>query len=184
MKTIKGIFLSLLTFSPMGVSLSVVSVNSANAQAATQSLAECVKELNDAYPYSVSSDIFTKHTQDCINNLATQTPTESLGQCVARMNKIYPYSVSSDVMTVNTESCNNLLRAQRSNIQQQVQPTSTNPQEFADCVNGQMYKQKEVCIDPWGSIDETCFYGGRGGKRNVSEATGVTIQQARAICGG
>ncbi len=198
MQTLKGIFLSLLAVSPMAVSLSVMSVNRANAQAAGQTLAQCVKELNDAYPYSVGSDVFKKHTQVCLNNLATQVPTESLGQCVAAMNRIYPYSVGSDVMNVHTETCNNLLTAQRSNSNRQVQPTPTpngtifvipgasgpSPQQFANCVNAQMYRQREVCINPWGGIDETCFYRGRGGKRTVSEPTGVTIGQARAICGG
>jgi hypothetical protein len=102
----------------MAVSLSVMSVNRANAQAAGQTLAQCVKELNDAYPYSVGSDVFKKHTQVCLNNLATQVPTESLGQCVAAMNRIYPYSVGSDVMNVHTETCNNLLTADRYNLPQ------------------------------------------------------------------
>ena len=198
MHTLKGILLSLLTVSPIAVSLSVVSINSVNAQADTQTLAQCVKQLNKAYPYSVGSDVFKKHTQACLTNLATQVPTGSLGQCVAEMNGIYPYSVSSDVMNIHTETCNNLLRAQRSNSNRQVQPTSTpngtifvipgasrqSPQQFANCVNAQMYKQREVCIDPWGGVDKTCFYRGTGGKRTVSEQTGVTIEQSRAICGG
>lgn len=196
MHSLKAIFLSLLAVGPMAVSLSVVSVNNANAQAASQTLAQCVKELNDAYPSYVGSDIFRRHTQVCLNNLATQTPTESLGQCVAGMNRVYPSYVGSDVTAVHTEACNNLLVAQRSNSNRQVQPTQngtffvipgasrTSPQEFANCVNGQMYKQKQVCIDPWGGIDESCFYRGRGGRTTVSEPTGVTIEQARVICGG
>lgn len=196
MHQLKGFLLSLIVVSPITVSLSVVSVSSANAQAAGQTLAQCVKELNDAYTSYVSSDVFRRHTQVCLDNLATQTPTESLGQCVAGMNRVYSSYVSSDVMTVHTEACNNLLRAQRSNSNRQVQSTPngnifvipgasrTSPQEFANCVNGQMYRQKQVCIDPWGGIDESCFYRARGGKRTVSEPTGVTIDQARAICGG
>ena len=58
------------------------------------------------------------------------------------------------------------------------------PQQFASCVNEQMYTQEEVCLDPWGGIDETCFYRGTGGRRTISEATGVTLEQARSICGG
>lgn len=196
MHQLKGFLLSLIVVSPITVSFSVVSMNKANAQTPSPTLAQCVKELNDAYPYRIEPDVFRKHTQVCLKNLAIQTPTESLGRCVAGMNQIYPYRIEPDVVAVHTEDCNNLLSAQRSNSNRQLQPTPngnifvipgasrTSPQEFANCVNGQMYRQKQVCIDPWGGIDESCFYRGRGGKRTVSEPTGVTIDQARAICGG
>ncbi len=55
---------------------------------------------------------------------------------------------------------------------------------FAKCVNQQMYTQKEVCIDPWGGIDRTCFYRGTGGKKTVTESTGITLEQASSTCGG
>ncbi|MHC5827905.1 MAG: hypothetical protein ACYT04_71465, partial [Nostoc sp.] len=58
------------------------------------------------------------------------------------------------------------------------------PEKFAQCVNQQMYRQKEVCIDPWGGMDETCFYRGRGGKKTVPEPTGITLEQASSTCGG
>jgi len=58
------------------------------------------------------------------------------------------------------------------------------PEKFAQCVNQQMYKQKEVCIDPWGRMDETCFFRGTGGKKTVSEPTGITLEQASSTCGG
>lgn len=60
----------------------------------------------------------------------------------------------------------------------------SSPQQLATCVNEQMYKQQEVCVDPWGGIDEDCFYRGTGGRRTISAATGVTLEQAQSICGG
>lgn len=171
MHSLKGIFLFLLAVSPIAVSLSVVSINSANAQAAGQALSQCVKELNDAYPYNVGSDVFRRHTQDCLNNLVTQTPTESLGQCVAAMNRIYPYNVGSDVMAVYTKDCSKLLTAQNSNFNRQVQPTpngttvvipsashtsneapKATTQQIADCMKNLMFDQEYVCTDP----DGTC----------------------------
>jgi hypothetical protein len=164
MHGLKGIFISLLVVSPIAVSFSVSSMNSAKAQAASQTLAQCIKELNEAYPYRVESDVFRKHTQVCLKNLATQTPTESLGQCVAGMNQIYPYRVESDVAAIHTEACNNLLTAQRSNSNRQVQSNPPppypyppypyppypqqsvgDPQAIADCVKKLLYERKPVC---------------------------------------
>lgn len=199
MRQLKGIFLSLLAVSPMAISLSVVSVNSANAQAASQTLAECVRELNDAYPYNVGSDVFKRHTQDCLNNLVTQTPTESLGQCVAAMNRIYPYNVGSDVMAVHTEACNELLTAQKSNSNRQVQPTpngtifvvpgasstsnqsnqapKATAQQIADCVKDLMFDQEYVCTDPDGKCGVFSSYW-----RQQNVATGLSEDAAVRAC--
>lgn len=198
MHQLKRIFLSLVVVSPTTLLLSAITVSSVHAQAANQTLAQCVKELNDAYPYRADSAIHKRHTQSCLNYLATQRPMESLGQCVAGLNQVYPYRADSEITIAHTETCSNLLKAQSSNFNPRVRPNSNggrnnvpgsgryqpSPQEFANCVNGQIYKQKEVCIDPWGGVDETCFYRGRGGRRTITEPTGVSIEQARSICGG
>jgi hypothetical protein len=159
MHGLKEIFIFLLAVSPTAVWLSFASVNSANAQATSQTLAQCVKELNDAYPYRIESVVFKKHTQVCLKNLATQTPTETLGQCVVAMNGLYPYRVESDVAAVHTEACNDLLTAQRLNSNRQVQSNPPypyppypypqqgggDPQAVADCVKKLLYERKPVC---------------------------------------
>lgn len=199
MYSLKRIFLSLLALSPMAVSLPVVSVNSANAQAASQTLAKCVHELNDAYPYNVGSDVFKKHTQDCLNYLLTQTPTESLGQCVAAMNRIYPYNAGSDIMTAHTEACNKLLTAQNSNSNRQVQPTSNGTifvvpgasgtsnqsnqapkattQQIADCMKDLMFDKEYVCTDPDGKCGVFSSYW-----RQQNVATGLSEDAAVRAC--
>lgn len=199
MHRLKGTFLSLLVASPGAV---LLSVSNADAQATGQTLAQCVKELNDAYPYSVNRDVHFENVRNCQNVLSSQVTSESIGQCVAGLNKVYPYSTNREVNASHTQICSNLLQVQQSNSnRRQAQPNSSlqpplmivpiprasqqaSPQQFANCVNGQMYKPKEVCIDPWGGVDESCFYRGRGGRRTVAEPTGVTIEQARSICGG
>ena len=55
-------------------------------------------------------------------------------------------------------------------------------QQFANCINKQMFREREVCIDPWGRVEDDCFFDKR--RETITESTGITFEQASAMCGG
>lgn len=130
------------------------------AQARTQTMAECVRELNDAYPYQINSTQYFKHVQVCQNTLSSQPPTESIGRCVSGLNQVYPYQVDSTTNNRHQEICAALLQAQQNNANQQRQPPAANtypypypypaspsgdPQAIRQCMQNLLYERQPVC---------------------------------------
>lgn len=100
------------------------------AQARVQTVAECVRELNAAYPYRVESIQHFNHVQVCQNTLSSQPPTESLGSCVSGLNQVYPYRVETTTNNRHQEICARLLQAQQNNANQQRQMPAQNPYPY------------------------------------------------------
>ncbi|MEH2348593.1 MAG: hypothetical protein V7K55_11390 [Nostoc sp.] len=152
---------SLISFGIVVSNLYAIKVLPASAQSSTERL-ECIKKFAEYYYSRQGGDL-------------------SRSDALAKAEQICVQESNRD-------------NRQPNNWGVQQQPTifvvpnpgvqQRSPQQFAECVNRQMYTQKELCIDPWGSIDETCFYRGRGGKKIVPEPTGITLEQASSTCGG
>jgi hypothetical protein len=161
MNRLKAILLSLAAASPVAVHLTSTSLTTAPAIASgvSQTLGQCVQDLNKAYPYRVDSEGHFNHVQLCQNTLSVQPPAESLGQCVKSLNDVYPYRADSETNNRHIQVCSNLLRVQQSNLNRPVQPVQPvqsvqpvqprtvggSPEAIASCMRRLMYERKLVC---------------------------------------
>ncbi|MCY7367024.1 MAG: hypothetical protein LH474_02605, partial [Chamaesiphon sp.] len=127
--------------------------------------------------------------------VSAQSSTDQRIECITKFSKYYYSREGGDLSRTAALAKAEQTCAEESNktnnsgVQQQptifvVPDREGSNGRFTRCVNRQMYTQKEVCIDPWGRTDDTCFYRGTGGKKTVTETTGITLEQASSTCGG
>jgi hypothetical protein len=159
MNRLKAILLSLAAASPVALHLTTASLTTAPAIASgvSQTLGQCVQDLNKAYPYRVDSEAHFNHVKLCQNTLSVQQPAESLGQCVKSLNDVYPYRADGETNNRHIQVCSNLLRVQQSNLNQPVQPpvqsvqpvqprpVGGSPEAITTCMRRLMYERKLVC---------------------------------------
>ncbi|MBD1848207.1 hypothetical protein H6F89_33620 [Cyanobacteria bacterium FACHB-63] len=191
----------LLAAAIAGSTVTVFPMADAAIANGNQRLAQCTKELNDAYPYRVDSDVYYKHVQLCVNTLASQSPVETLGQCVSGLNQVYPYRADSDVNNRHIQICSSLLQNQQSNRPQPSQPQggvifvpaqggmmqpapSGNGRAISTCMKNLMYEQRLVCTRSYCSqLSREDGWGGwqlQTVRTEISEAAAVqACQNAR-----
>ena len=179
MKKIQNlVFLSFV----LGQSFSLLLSTSPSALASTPA-SDCVLGVLSGYEVR-------EHLASVCRNVRTEEESRSVQSCVKALlyrtgSNPNPLTYRTDISEDTAIDVCSIKRSSRPGRIIVAPPGSViqqSNQQFANCINKQMFREREVCIDPWGRVEDDCFFDKR--RETITESTGITFEQASTMCGG